>query len=239
MRYTMGVEEIEPDRWLGWVFELPGCTCPAASPAEALQRAPDDIQVYLTWQGRFHQGLGPLFDTAPVEVKITEVFRPREPDGAGNSRAFFEDDKPPFKKTELADALELLAHSRRELMALVQPLSITELQAPIKGEVRGSLANILDHLAWAEWWYCDRLAMAFNREEMSEDPIAKLDQVRAWTRARLHDLVGERRVFEQMGEKWSARKLVRRTLWHELDHTAHIARILSGQPGSAGSYVEL
>lgn len=240
MQYTMGVEEIERGRWLGWVFELPGCTVPAASVDEAKAHAPDYAVAYVAWQASHGETLGPLFDSAPIEVKVTEVLRaPPGGDGLGNSRAFFDDDRLPLKSDEVDEALGTLSHTRQELLALIRPLRAETLEAPIAGEVRGSIASILEHLAWAEWWYCDRLGIAFNREEMPDDPRAKLDHVRAWTRARLRELVGERRIFDQIGEQWSARKLVRRTVWHELDHITHISQLLTGQAGGAGRYVEL
>ncbi|MDW8214000.1 MAG: hypothetical protein RMJ55_10615 [Roseiflexaceae bacterium] len=37
----------------------------------------------------------------------------------------------------------------------------------------------------------------------------------------------KRVVAGQGGEVWSARKVVRRALWHERDHTQHIARLLT------------
>lgn len=38
-------------------------------------------------------------------------------------------------------------------------------------------------------------------------------------------LVGRSDIKEKSGELWSGRKLVRRTLWHERDHTTQIGRI--------------
>ncbi len=33
------------------------------------------------------------------------------------------------------------------------------------------------------------------------------------------------RVVEKQGEFWSPRKLLRRAIWHELDHVGHIANL--------------
>jgi hypothetical protein len=42
----------------------------------------------------------------------------------------------------------------------------------------------------------------------------------------LPTLVGVAQVIELDGELWSPRKLLRRTLWHEREHTVHIQRLL-------------
>jgi DinB family protein len=62
---------------------------------------------------------------------------------------------------------------------------------------------------------------------MPHEPRAKLNKVRKQTHALLPNLVGDARVYEKVGEGWTARKVVRRTLWHEGDHTEQIARILN------------
>ncbi len=61
---------------------------------------------------------------------------------------------------------------------------------------------------------------------MLGDPLAKLEKARAQTRARLPELVGAAQIVERVGERWSARKVLRRTLWHERDHTQHIAKLI-------------
>lgn len=97
---------------------------------------------------------------------------------------------------------------------------------PIPGEKRDSIAGVLDHIAWAEWWYFDRLNQAFPRSEMPGDPLTKLEKVRAQTRARLPKLVGDAQVVERVGEQWSARQVLRRTLWHERDHIEQIKELM-------------
>ena len=241
MDYTLGAEETQAGRWIGWVFDLPGCTTYGRTREEALARAPEQIAAFLAWQERHGDSLGPLFNTEPVGVNLFETVYAMEgdADSIGNSRAFFEDDRPPLKKSEVEQAIKLLNYSRGELLALIQDIPLEHLQAPIEGEPRDSLANVLEHLAWAEWWYMDRMNMSFNREDMPEDPRAKLNQVRVWTISRLRDLIGQKNVTKVLGEQWSGRKVIRRAIWHELDHIAHIAELLNGQISPNGRYVEL
>jgi len=106
-------------------------------------------------------------------------------------------------------------------------MSSDQLDRSIPGEVQGSIRGILNHLAWAEWWYFDRLNLAFKEEEMPEDVMSMLEKVRAHTRRQLLQLVSDTTITERIGEQWSARKIVRRTLWHECAHTQQIIRYLN------------
>ena len=106
-------------------------------------------------------------------------------------------------------------------------MSSDQLDRSIPGEVQGSIRGILNHLAWAEWWYFDRLNLAFKEEEMPEDVMSMLEIVRAHTRRQLSQLAGNTTITERTGEQWSARKIVRRTLWHERAHTQQIIRYLN------------
>ncbi len=53
--------------------------------------------------------------------------------------------------------------------------------------------------------------------------------VREHAYRQLVHLVGDEHVHEDNGEQWSARKLVRRMLWHERDHTRHIKQICAAE----------
>lgn len=240
MEYSIGAEEIEPGRWMGWVFDLPGCVTYGRTREEALARAPGQVEAFLAWLTKHGEGYGPLFATAPIGIYLTETIRASPGrNNLNSSHAFFDDDRVPMRRDEADQVLRIMTHSRDELLALVDHFKLEQLQAPIDGEPAGSLANVIEHMAWAEWWYLEQLNLAYRREEMPEDPRAKLSQVRAWLRVRLVDLIGEKVVAENLGEQWSPRKLVRRAIWHEMDHIAHIAELLNGQISTDGRYVEL
>lgn len=87
-----------------------------------------------------------------------------------------------------------------------------------------SVGGILDHTAIAEWWYFDRLDMGLvsSWRELPAEPLVKLDQVRAHSRACLPKLIGDTRIVTLVDEQWSARKILRRAIWHERDHTRQI-----------------
>ncbi len=239
MRYGLALEKLDTGSWMAWNLDLPGCTSFGRTEEQAITTAAPRIAEHLSWLAAHGDGgLGPLF-TSTIEINVEEVFRSHNGDGGGNSVAFFEADRMPLKANEVEEGLRLLSFSRKDLMALVGRLPLDALEQPIEIERFESIANILEHLAWAEWWYCDRLGMTLEREQIPENPVAQLDVIRSWMRSRLRETAGQRIVVEQVGEVWSPRKLLRRALWHEIDHTAHIARLLRGENAPTASPVEL
>jgi len=93
-------------------------------------------------------------------------------------------------------------------------------------ELTRPIIGIVDHVAIAEWWYFNRLGMSPARLALPADPIAKLKAVRQNTYAQLSKLIGDTQIVTLIDEQWSARKVLRRTLWHERDHTQHIAKLI-------------
>jgi uncharacterized damage-inducible protein DinB len=209
MVYAVGVEDIEPDHWVAWAFAHPGLTGRGSTPDEAVA----------SLQTVFRDG----------EIQVTEQFRayPSEDDPDYLVNAFFEDDRRPLADDEVRTALDELERSRQELLLLVSRVPLDVLAQPIPGEVFGSVQGILWHVARAEWWYCDRLNAAPAWTAFPDELFAALAASRDNTRAWLPKLVGDERLATVQGETWSARKVLRRTLWHERDHTQHITTRLS------------
>ena len=56
--------------------------------------------------------------------------------------------------------------------------------------------------------------------------MARLRKVRRHLIATLRTLDGAKKVVAVDGEFWSPRKLLRKALWHERDHTEHIRKLL-------------
>jgi DinB superfamily len=87
-------------------------------------------------------------------------------------------------------------------------------------------------VADSEWWYLDRLDLAKgNRKSLPDDILERL----AWVRERLNEalpgLDARELVIGKEGELWSPRKLLRRALWHEIDHRQHILKLLAQDLG--------
>ncbi|MFQ6009370.1 MAG: type II toxin-antitoxin system HicB family antitoxin [Candidatus Zixiibacteriota bacterium] len=224
MLYRLGVEDIEPNHWVAWVFDLPGCFSKACNREDAVVNAPRIIAEYFAWLSR--HGCEVSQPEGGIEVEVSESWKSFVSEDDYIVNAFFEDDRRPLSSDDVAHVLKLLEFTRKDLLQVVQQISPERLDKPIEGEVQGTIRGVLEHIATAERWYFDRLGLAFKREEMPDDVMDMLEKVRTYTRSKLHQLVGYTEITKRIGERWSARKLVRRTLWHERTHTQQIIRYL-------------
>jgi len=67
--------------------------------------------------------------------------------------------------------------------------------------------------------------LAFPNSKLPREPFECLTKVREYILANLPALAKRTGVATLSGETWSARKVLRRTLWHERDHTEHIRKL--------------
>ena len=225
MHIRLAVEDMEPDHWIAWALDLPACYSSAKTMVDAITQAPKKIAEYFSWLSK-HDDSSPFVDE-PYEVRIVETFQSRvsreDPEYIVN--AFFEDDRRPLGYWDVHIALLLLDWTRQDLFKVLQSISPELLRQSIPDEARGSIAGIVNHIAGAENWYFGQLGLGMG--DLPSDPLEKVEVVRANTRAQLIMLVGDERVIENRDELWSGRKIVRRTLWHERDHTQQILQLLS------------
>ena len=228
MEFRLGIEDIEPGNWVAWVFELLGCYARGSTREEAISLAPtsiEELQARLS-QSRF------LTNEArpPFSVVIAEEFRasPSSPDYIVN--AFFDNDRIPLTDDDINYASSLLSLNRRDLMSIVSRLSEDTLDWEISGEIQKNIRGILRHIGTAEWWYWDRLGLVGPRQELPDSLAELLGAVREFTLQHLPELVGSIQTSTRLGEQWSPRKLLRRSIWHERVHTLQIARYLKDAP---------
>ncbi|HLB65441.1 MAG TPA: type II toxin-antitoxin system HicB family antitoxin [Anaerolineales bacterium] len=219
MPYVVCAEEVE-DRWVAHVPDLPGCFASDKERDEAINAVPAAIQEYVAWcsgHGLHVSGIsGPMV--------VDEVIRSWMYEDDYEVNAFFAADRPPILPDEVAEIQLLLSATRSDLSSAVADLDEEALLKELAGE-RWPVAGILGHLAGSEWWYLDRLGLAFSRADLPEDPFERLRTVRDHLLASLPVLPRRLGVVTLGGETWSARKVIRRTLWHERNHTHHILRL--------------
>ena len=139
--------------------------------------------------------------------------------------AWFQDDWKPLSAVEVTIGIELLSMSRADLLSTVDDLGQDSLNFKPPGE-KWSIGGILKHVASADWWYLDRLGMAFPGDQLPSEPGERLEMVRTQMVEILPSLAESKLVVGIEGEFWSPRKLLRRAVWHERDHTFHIRKLL-------------
>ncbi len=230
MRYRVGVENNMEGRSCVWALENPGCFAYGRDSSAALAAAEAAIREYAAWIAS--HGVECWLTTDEIEICPVESWDVYDIDEEFNRvergysvNAFFEHDWKPLTAVDLERGKLILTWSRQDLLRLVENLSEAELQAAHPGE-RWSIAGILGHVGGAEWWYLDRLGLAFPREQVPADPFDRVDAVRSRLMEVLPQLEASRLVVGVDGEFWSPRKLLRRAAWHERDHIQHIQRLI-------------
>ncbi|HEX9617805.1 MAG TPA: DinB family protein [Anaerolineales bacterium] len=230
MYIKIGLENGIEGRSLVWVLDHPGCFAYGHDGHEALHNLPAAIQDYVDWiilhgEQPWLQALNQDFEAEEVwEVySIDENYDLYEEGYEVN--AWFLHDWKPLAGQDVERGLSLLSWSRADLMETVRGLSQPFLEAKRPNE-RWSISGILNHVGSAEWWYLDRLGLSFPRQDLPDEPLERMEKVRARLVAALPGLAGSRQVVGVDGEIWSPRKLLRRAIWHERDHTFHIRSLL-------------
>jgi hypothetical protein len=231
MLFEIGIENNIEGRSLAWVLGHPGCFAYGENEQAALVAAPKAIADYAAWIESRNDGAGwadpgqiELFQAESWEVyAIDEAFDLVE-DGYEVS-AWFRHDWKPLTAGEIERGIQLLTWSREDLLDSVQGLSQASLEVERFGE-RWSILGILKHVGGAEWWYLERLGLSSPRKDVPEDPFERLESVRRRALDALPALAGLQQVVGVDGEFWSPRKMLRRAVWHERDHTQHIRKIV-------------
>lgn len=231
MLLKVGLENNNDGRSIAWALDLPGCFAYGKDGAEALLNLPRAVIKHQDWVER-HTPASWLSDLGDFDVRLAETFDDYTlsddyelaPEGY-LVESFFRDDWRPLTELEVQRGLQLLSWSRADLLAVASELTPDKLEEKQPSE-RWSINGILRHVGGAEWWYLERLDRAgMTRAEVPDAPLERLSVVRARLEQALPRLVGLELVMGKQGELWSPRKLLRRALWHELDHVGHISRL--------------
>lgn len=231
MIFRVGIENNnEGFRSIAWALEHPGCFAYGNNEKESIANLTSAIRAYSTWIGQ-HESL--WLDETNVELKIEETFTAYCIDESferiGNSddevNAWFQHDWKPLAAPDIERGLKLLSWTRSDLLDTIKDLSAEKLDQTYPNE-RWSINGILNHIGGAEWWYLNRLGLAFPRSDVPQESMERLEKVRNQLNRLLPMLEGSKQVVGINGEFWSPRKVLRRAVWHERDHTIHIQKLL-------------
>lgn len=231
MIFRVGIENNNEGRSIAWALEHPGCFAYGKDANAASANLEVAIQAYATWILKHEPRTWLNFEEVEIHVEetwevylINDDFDQVEKDGYSVD-SFFRYDWKPLTAIEIQRTLKMLAWSRADLLKTVKGLSDEKLNQTYLGE-RWSINGILKHVGGAECWYLDRLGLALPREQIPDEPFARLKVSRARLNEILPTLEGSKQVVGVDGEFWSPRKLLRRALWHERDHTVHIQKLI-------------
>jgi len=234
MIFQVGIENNNEGRSIAWALEHPGCFAYGVNADSAASNLESALSKYAGWILRHETRTWLTFSESEIEIVLNGTWdvyyindnldKATEADGY-SVESFFPFEWKPLTSVEIKRSLDMLSWSRDDLLKSIQGLSPEKLNATYPGE-RWSINGILGHVSGAEWWYLDRLGLAFPREQIPEEPLARLEKIRKHFNSTLFRLEGVKQVIGMDGEFWSPRKVLRRVLWHERDHTEHIRKLL-------------
>jgi len=219
MPYVVCAEELEGN-WVSHVPDLPGCFNTRKEREAAISGTPKAVASYVEWSN----GHGLRISGLSGPMIVSEVARSWIYEQDFEVNAFFASDRPSLTEEEVQELEKILHATRKDLETELEGVT-DEAAATELPDERLTITGTLEHLASAEQWYFDRLGLALSPSELPADPMARLKKVRDHTLSNLGALAARKGVVTLSGETWSARKVMRRTLWHERDHTAHIREL--------------
>jgi DinB superfamily len=233
MIFRIGIENNNDDRSIAWALEHPGCFAYGQNSEEAQRNFLQAARDYVSWIAEH----GETWLDDKVEILVEETFdacfinssfaRVERGKDSWMVESFFLHDWKPLAPYEIERALKLLAWSRADLINVVKDLSAEKLAQTYPNE-RWAINGILRHIGGGEWFYQERIGYPFpeHEEDLPADPFEQLEVVRDHFTSLLPKLDGVNKVIGLEGEIWSPRKMLRRALWHERDHTEHIRKLL-------------
>ena len=225
MRYAVCLESDTGGWSMAHVVDLPGCYATADDPWTALQALLPAIPAYWAWLRRHGAPAPAPADLGEVSLGVIETVQSDTPE----PRALFEYEVAPLSRQAVAGCLERLTYTRRDLLDLVGDL-------PAGGPAE-TVGGILAHLAATEQAYTRLLGPPPVREKAATAPLDRLAHVRAAAVQQISGLPDDDygRIFLHDGERWNVRKLLRRMLEHEREHTTQIAGLLGITLPAAGA----
>ncbi len=231
MLISIGLELNNEGRALAWALDFPGCFAYGAEGPDAVIALARELAAYEDWIAR-HAG-AQVLQLGDFDLRIVGTWEVYTIDDAYNLveggyavNAWFRQDWKPLAGSEIERGLDLLRWSREDFLRVLSGIGEEQLDRQRPGE-RWSIRGIAKHVANAEWWYLDRLGLAEGgKESLPRDTVERLAWVRERLNAALPALKGRELVLGKEGEFWSPRKLLRRALWHELDHRRHIMKLI-------------
>ncbi len=200
----IGVEDIEVDHWIAWVLAIPGCYASGRTEHDALAGVPE------AWRDETGHDL-------PGPVHVIERWRgvPAIDDPDFILNATFADDRRPLDVEEIRAGIVRIIETHRRLLDIMAGRELT-----------GEIGGIVHHLATAEQWYLANLDLV-PEGKRPDDPLERFAWIRAFT-VRVLPGLADRDILAHCAEEgWTPRKMLRRMIWHERDHTQQIARILA------------
>ncbi|MDI6809705.1 MAG: DinB family protein [Candidatus Eisenbacteria bacterium] len=220
---------------------LLGCNRTARNQTRAIAKIKEEIVAYSKWL-RAHGQRAFCPSINEINPMIAEAVRNQDPWIAGGTAALFQPERESVTSRDIQMCLRRMSWNREDLLKLVCDLPAALIRRKPRGEPR-SIQNTLCHIAVCEIWYISRLERKIREPKggLSRNPFKLLAQTRKIASNGLLSLTPAQRrnVYvpkkwcsprqRNLGEQWTAKKVLRRLLEHERQHTQYIERLLREQ----------
>jgi len=224
-----------------FVQELPGCYSRSPTFDEAVGKVPTKIREFLDWLRNHGERIEDTY--YEVETEISEILKGNWPVNLGDSQALFNADLKPLDREEVEHCIRYMKYARGDLIDLYLKTSRDALEWKPDQSTPRHIKRIAEHVAEVDLFYLERL----RTRSFSDWPLGFLEVSNELSIMRLSNLSKE-----EMGctvshhppggwtgttepEGWTARKVLRRFVWHERLHTATVKKLnkLFEERGSA------
>lgn len=222
-----------------WMLDWPGCFGWGGTRAEALARVPSAVGGFIDWLAEHgHAVAEPMSD----EVEVVEEVAAEQEAGYERNALFAADDRA-VSVEEVETTIRRLGHARADLRSTGDRVTSFEREhGPLEttgGQREERTADaVLRHVAGTEIWLAGRLDRAARYAGAPRDgELAPfMDETRAWAVDQLRALQARDprlRGIDGKGEGWTLAKVVRRLVYHSLDHLEELDRRLAIASGAA------
>ncbi len=228
MTYDTYLEVFPDGTVLAQILDLPGCYAQGASEAEVLIRLQMAVPDYYRWLSM--QDVDTPTMSGEVQLNVRERFTVTM-HGLHEVRAFFAPDAEPLADDDLGWALALMSYAHIDLFRYVTPLDAATLDWQ-PTPARRSIRQIVDQLAQNEIWLATRLEAQPQVPivtELAGTTLERYDKIHERAMRRYSDATPEQRaqIMEHYDERWSLRKMMRRSIQQEREQTEQVALTLA------------
>lgn len=212
---------------MAWALDYPGVFTYGADRAEALLRMPRELLRYENWLNLHTDQSWVALEGMDLHIDETcEMSPPVRGSEYHEVSALFLADLTALNQEDIQRALLIHSWQREELMAGIDTLPPELLTRPL--EAQQTITDILKHIAEVEFEYFSYLGFEPERPAETADYFQLLIAGERLVHESLPDLQANAMVIEREQERWSARKLVRRLLWHQRLHLDQIRTLVLG-----------
>jgi hypothetical protein len=223
--YAMAVERSGPSA-LVWSLDLPGCSALVPAGADTNERAALAVLEYLSWS---HQRSAERLQVDESQIVVSQTLETGAQLDAGDTTAFFLHDGEAAQPKEFplwANAHDLALDELRQTVTTLPP-AFGEHRLYTAGR---TLTEFIEHAVVTERFFAGQLqpgsASPHGRPGQAirdlQDAHTLLQQVVCGVPSGL--ITSGQDPSRPLGEHWSVRKVMRRSIWHLRYHTWELRR---------------